>query len=243
MSGRLFGSGPTAKIATLEQMIERHPQLVPTCPADGSCYCDETWRAHVRIASPHKVLKPAVGAERTAARVFDNLGISWIYEPLHFVISCPPGSSRQKGFQPDFWLDDMGVIIELCRTEQAKNYRLLRLKRHWPNLKALVITDDHVNQLKAMAGLTRERFAEMIELGLAWQAARLEIEGDDPFGYVARGLAFGAERVESAGRATMSIGHRVSLARCTSRDVGRASLRASSIAYGHDYTQPAGDAS
>jgi hypothetical protein len=45
-------------------------------------------------------------AERELARVFDEHGIRWEYEPRTFVLSRNPDGSVREAFTPDFYLPE-----------------------------------------------------------------------------------------------------------------------------------------
>ena len=50
--------------------------------------------------------------ERELARVFDEHGIRWEYEPHTFVLERHADGSVHQAFTPDFYLPDLGVYVE-----------------------------------------------------------------------------------------------------------------------------------
>ena len=51
-------------------------------------------------------------AERALARVFDQHGIRWDYEPHTFVLARSPDGTVRRAFTPDFYLPDVGLYLE-----------------------------------------------------------------------------------------------------------------------------------
>ena len=50
--------------------------------------------------------------EEEIARIFDEHGIAWQYEPHTFVLEQNQDGSIHEAFTPDFFLPDLGVYIE-----------------------------------------------------------------------------------------------------------------------------------
>jgi hypothetical protein len=67
--------------------------------------------------------------ERELARVFDEYGIRWEYEPRTFVLSRNPDGSVKEAFTPDFFLLEQGVSIELTVMRQPLTSRKQRKAR------------------------------------------------------------------------------------------------------------------
>ena len=59
----------------------------------------------VTIAFAHPV-------ERELARVFDEHGVRWEYEPHTFVLERHADGSVHQAFTPDFYLPDLGLYVE-----------------------------------------------------------------------------------------------------------------------------------
>jgi anti-sigma B factor antagonist len=50
--------------------------------------------------------------ERELARLFDEHGIAWEYEPHTFVLAWDADGTVREGFTPDFFLPEIGVYLE-----------------------------------------------------------------------------------------------------------------------------------
>jgi hypoxanthine phosphoribosyltransferase len=68
-------------------------------------------------------------AERELARVFDEHGVRWEYEPRTFVLSRNPDGSVKEAFTPDFFLPGHGLYIELTVMRQPLTSRKSRKAR------------------------------------------------------------------------------------------------------------------
>ena len=68
-------------------------------------------------------------AERELARVFDEHGIRWEYEPRTFILDRNPDGSVREAFTPDFYLPEQGVYIELTVMRQPLTSRKRRKAR------------------------------------------------------------------------------------------------------------------
>jgi hypothetical protein len=60
-------------------------------------------RPGIRFAHP---------VERELARVFDQHGVRWQYEPHTFVLERHADGSVREAFAPDFYLPDLGLYVE-----------------------------------------------------------------------------------------------------------------------------------
>ncbi len=67
--------------------------------------------------------------EQALARVFDEHGIAWEYEPHTFVLERDERGNVREGFTPDFFLPDLGVYIECTVMRQALTRRKRRKAR------------------------------------------------------------------------------------------------------------------
>jgi hypothetical protein len=61
--------------------------------------------------------------EREIARVFDENGITWLYEPHTFVLERDPEGTIRKAFTPDFYLPELDVYVECTVMRQALTNR------------------------------------------------------------------------------------------------------------------------
>ena len=64
--------------------------------------------------------------ERELARVFDEHGIRWLYEPHTFVLERAPDGSVREAFTPDFFLPELGLYVECTVMRQALTNRKRR---------------------------------------------------------------------------------------------------------------------
>jgi hypothetical protein len=62
--------------------------------------------------SDSPVVRFAHPVERELARVFDDHGVRWEYEPHTFVLERHADGSVQQAFTPDFYLPDLGLYVE-----------------------------------------------------------------------------------------------------------------------------------
>lgn len=67
--------------------------------------------------------------ERELARVFDEHGIRWEYEPRTFVLERNPDGSVREAFTPGFYLPEQDVYIELTMARQPLTTRKRRKAR------------------------------------------------------------------------------------------------------------------
>lgn len=64
--------------------------------------------------------------ERELARVFDEHGIRWLYEPHTFVLERAPDGSVREAFTPDFFLPELGLYVECTVMRQSLTNRKRR---------------------------------------------------------------------------------------------------------------------
>jgi hypothetical protein len=64
--------------------------------------------------------------ERELARVFDEHGIEWEYEPHTFVLERNEDGSVKEAFTPDFFLPELGVYVECTVMRQRLTNRKRR---------------------------------------------------------------------------------------------------------------------
>ena len=70
--------------------------------------------------------------ERELARVFDELGLAWEYEPTTFVLERDGDGRVLEAFTPDFYLPEQDMYVEVTTMRQkltAKKNRKLRKLR------------------------------------------------------------------------------------------------------------------
>jgi hypothetical protein len=61
--------------------------------------------------------------ERELARLFDEHGIRWLYEPHTFVLEQDPDGTVRQAFTPDFYLPDLGIYVECTVARQCLTNR------------------------------------------------------------------------------------------------------------------------
>jgi hypoxanthine phosphoribosyltransferase len=70
--------------------------------------------------------------ERELARIFDELGIAWEYEPRTFVLERHPDGRVAEAFTPDFYLPEQDMYVEVTTMRQKltnrKNRKLRKLR-------------------------------------------------------------------------------------------------------------------
>ena len=67
--------------------------------------------------------------ERELARIFDEHGIEWEYEPHTFVLERASDGSVLEAFTPDFFLPDLGMYVECTVMRPALQNRKRRKVR------------------------------------------------------------------------------------------------------------------
>ena len=70
--------------------------------------------------------------ERELARIFDELGIPWEYEPTTFVLERDEDGTVLEAFTPDFFLPEQDMYVECTTMRQKltnrKNRKLRKLR-------------------------------------------------------------------------------------------------------------------
>jgi hypoxanthine phosphoribosyltransferase len=70
--------------------------------------------------------------ERDLARLFDEAGIAWEYEPTTFVLERNEDGSVKEAFTPDFYLPEQDMYVECTTMSQRltarKNRKLRKLR-------------------------------------------------------------------------------------------------------------------
>ena len=67
--------------------------------------------------------------ERELARLFDEHGITWEYEPHTFVLERNADGSVHEAFTPDFFLPELGIYVECTVMRQSLTGRKRRKAR------------------------------------------------------------------------------------------------------------------
>lgn len=70
--------------------------------------------------------------ERELARIFDEIGIRWEYEPTTFVLERSADGTVLEAFTPDFYLPEQDMYVECTTMRQKlttrKNRKLRKLQ-------------------------------------------------------------------------------------------------------------------
>jgi hypothetical protein len=64
--------------------------------------------------------------ERELARLFDEHGLRWLYEPHTFVLERDPDGTVRQAFTPDFYLPELGLYVECTVARQPLTRRKRR---------------------------------------------------------------------------------------------------------------------
>jgi hypothetical protein len=83
--------------------------------------------------------------ERELARVLDDHGVAWQYEPHTFILERDPDGTVREAFTPDFYLPDLGVYIE-CTVMRSglmsrKRRKVRKMQRRGVSVEILGRTD------------------------------------------------------------------------------------------------------
>jgi hypothetical protein len=102
--------------------------------------------------------------ERELARVFDEHGVRWEYEPHTFVLERDDDGQVTEAFTPDFYLPDLNIYVECTVMRQTLTARKRRKARKVRERTGVVV-----------AILFRRDF---VRLGRRWGLSGLESAAD-----------------------------------------------------------------
>lgn len=111
--------------------------------------------SEVRFAHP---------VERELARLFDEHGVRWLYEPHTFVLEQDPDGTVREAFTPDFFLPDLGLYVECTVMRQCLTRRKRRKVRKVRERKGVTV--------EVLFGRDLERLAERWSLDTLGAAAQ-----------------------------------------------------------------------
>src|SRR5262245_13159649 len=94
--------------------------------------------------------------ERALARLLDDFGIAWEYEPHEFVLRENEDGGVTEAFSPDFYLPDVDSYIECTVMRQSGTTRKNRKVRLAQELHGVVVTILYRRDLRRL-GLWRQR--------------------------------------------------------------------------------------
>jgi hypoxanthine phosphoribosyltransferase len=96
-------------------------------------------------------------SEAEFARLLDFYGIRWEYEPRSFPLRWDEHGHVVESFNPDFYLPDQNLFIELTTLKQSlvtrKNRKLRRMRELYPNVHVKIFYGRDVRQLLLKYGL------------------------------------------------------------------------------------------
>lgn len=81
-------------------------------------------------------------SEAEFARLLDFYGLRWEYEPRSFPLQWGAQGRVVESFNPDFYLPELDLYIELTTLKQSlvtkKNRKLRRLRELYPNVRVKI---------------------------------------------------------------------------------------------------------
>jgi hypothetical protein len=85
-------------------------------------------------------------SEEELARLLDENGIAWEYEPHTFTLEQAPDGTVHQAITPDFYLPDCGTYIECTVMKQAnarkKNQKVRKLRERYGEVVAILYRRD-----------------------------------------------------------------------------------------------------
>jgi hypoxanthine phosphoribosyltransferase len=102
----------------------------------GHVVCTGTFK-HFRGDEPPRFAHPS---ELELAKLLDDSGIPWMYEPHTFALERDAEGNVLEAFTPDFYLPDAGMYVECTTAARSLMTRKRRKVRRARELHDLVIT-------------------------------------------------------------------------------------------------------
>jgi hypothetical protein len=103
-------------------------------------------------------------SEAEFAKILDFYGISWQYEPRSFALEWDGRGRVIESFNPDFYLPDYDLFIELTTLKQSlvteKNRKIRRLRELYPDVQLKIFYGRDFRQLLLKYGLGRAAAAQ-----------------------------------------------------------------------------------
>ncbi len=100
-------------------------------------------------------------SEEELAKILDFYGIRWEYEPRSFPLEWDDAGRVVESFNPDFYLPDVDLYIELTTLKQSlvtkKNRKVRRLRELYPNIRLKIFYGRDFRSLLFKYGLTTVR--------------------------------------------------------------------------------------
>jgi len=99
-------------------------------------------------------------SEAEFARLLDFYGIRWEYEPRSFPLQRDNQGRVVESFNPDFYLPEIDLYIELTTLKQSlvtkKNRKLRRLRELYPNIRVKIFYGRDYRSLLLKYGLAKD---------------------------------------------------------------------------------------
>ncbi len=96
-------------------------------------------------------------SEAEFARILDFYGIRWEYEPRSFPLEWDARGRVIESFNPDFYLPEIDLFIELTTLKQSlvtkKNRKIRRLRELYPSVNVKIFYGRDFRQLLLKYGL------------------------------------------------------------------------------------------
>jgi hypothetical protein len=100
----------------------------------------------------------AHASEAEFARILDFYGVRWEYEPRSFPLRWDTRGRVIESFNPDFFLPEFNLYIELTTLKQSlvtkKNRKLRRLRELYPDIHVKIFYGRDYRQLLLKYGIT-----------------------------------------------------------------------------------------
>lgn len=98
-------------------------------------------------------------SEAEFARLLDFYGLRWEYEPRSFPLQRDTQGRVVESFNPDFFLPELNLYIELTTLKQSlvtkKNRKLRRLRELYPNVRVKIFYGRDYRSLLFKYGLAK----------------------------------------------------------------------------------------
>lgn len=98
-------------------------------------------------------------SEEEFAKLLDFYGIRWEYEPRSFPLEWDETGRVIESFNPDFYLRDVDLYIELTTLKQSlvtkKNRKIRRLRELYPGIRVKIFYGRDYRSLLFKYGLAR----------------------------------------------------------------------------------------
>jgi hypothetical protein len=96
-------------------------------------------------------------SEAEFAKILDFYGIRWEYEPRSFPLEWDARGRVVESFNPDFYLPELDLFIELTTLKQSlvtkKNRKIRRLRELYPDINVKIFYGRDFRQLLLKYGL------------------------------------------------------------------------------------------